>query len=606
MTNPFTVFSPEGLAAEEVVELFVENSPGADSIQSAGHSMLVGPRGAGKSMMLRYMEPDCQRLVHANGGEPSKLCDLPYYAAYVTVRETELSIPSIGLIEKSHSNIPLNEHLLVLTISLSMLGRAHRNGHYDEQIKIGAVSSRLNEIKSMHAVVPTDEIYPEDTEEVVLEKMTKWLTAEHEYAMDYFGRLLINGASVSFDRKLFRFAGFLSPMVAVLKDFPSMPSTGSFYLCVDDADRLTETQTKILNSWLARRNSEFNLKVSYEMFGYKTFYTTSDTRIEAPHDYQELRISDVYTSNKKTNYRDRMRSMINRRLMRADITRTKFKIPDVDDFFPEDHHQKIQIDRIKQQKKREIESQGTGRSSRTRDDLYRYVLPDYISSLGGGKRSRSTYKYSGFDQLVDISSGVPRYFLEAAQKMYDRQVVRSGTKAAIREISAEVQDSVVRDLASELYMDELEKLKMDPKSSAAPDVALRLNNLVGSLGALFEKIMNDPHASERRVFSFALSDYPDTQVEEVLRLGLKYAFLSRSSIGRKEGFGRTEKYVLSRRFAPYWNLDPSGFSAYKFLTNAEIKLMMESPNQYRLQLRRENVRYDELQLEMPLTDEGSE
>src|SRR5260221_205323 len=34
--NPFAVFSPEGLPAEDVIDLFVKDVPGVDSIQSLG------------------------------------------------------------------------------------------------------------------------------------------------------------------------------------------------------------------------------------------------------------------------------------------------------------------------------------------------------------------------------------------------------------------------------------------------------------------------------------------------------------------------------------------------------------------------------------------
>ncbi len=604
MKNPFAVFSPEGLNAKEVVDLFIEASPGVDSIQTDGHAMLLGPRGAGKSMILRYMEPDCQRIALRSEGIERQLCDLPYYSAYITIRETELSLPFLALVEQSHAAVPLNEHILVLTIALSALRRSLKNDHFSVPSNVSkTVVEEIVRLHSMHSRSSPAVSLIDVDERSVIKFLADWLADEHEYAIDYFNGLITSSSLPPFERKLFRFQGFLTRLITLIKEFPSMPRSARFFLSIDDADRLSTTQARILNTWLSRRNNDFSLKVSYEMYGYKTFYTNLDTRIEAPHDYQEIRVSDVYTSNKKTSYRDRMRQMIGRRLATAGIAKGKHEVPDVDRFFAEDHAQSVRVERLREQKKAKLLQTG-GRSARLRDDLYRYVLPEYISSLGGSRKSRSQYRYSGFDQLVDISSGVPRYFLEAAQKMYDRQLVRTGPYAAIREIAPEVQDSVVRDLASDLFMEELEKLKMDPDGAVGGDVALKLHNLIGCLGALFEKIQNDPNASERRVFSFALSDYPDPEVEAVLRLGLRHAFFSRSSIGRKEGFGRTERYVLSRRFAPYWNLDPSGFSAYKFMTNAEMREMMLHPNRHRLSLRRRGA--DEDQLEIILGDEGAE
>lgn len=605
MDNPFAVFSPEKQSAEKVVSLFVENSPGVDSIQADGHAMLVGPRGAGKSMLLRYMEPDCQRLVLKPSSLPS-LRDLPYYAAYLSVRDTDLDLMAAAVSPPLPLNdLPLNEHLLVLTVGLKILERAIENEHFGYASADGPGFDKLFALYKT-SLSPEEvakgrqaDLQKFDTEADVIKRLRQWLVEQHSYASEFVSKLSARSSPL-FERRLLRFSNFLSPLIAALKQLPSMPSNGRFFLAIDDADRLSVTQTKILNTWLSRRTSDFSIKVSYEMYGYKTFYTSIDSRIESPHDYQEIRVSDIYTSNVKISYRDRMRLMIGLRLNvgghSSDIESA------VNSFFPEDVKQRVAIERLRDQIRLKLSSSGS-RSNRPRDDIYRYLMPEYITSLGGNRKSRSKYRYCGFDQLVDISSGVPRYFLEAAAKMYDRQLVRPLSKHPINHVSAEVQDSVVRDLAQNLFMDELEKLRMDKHGGSAPEVAERLQNLIGCLGAMFERIMNDPAASERRIFSFAISDQVSADVDEVLRLGLRHAYLSRSSIGRKEGFGRTERYVLSRRFAPFWNLDPSGFSAYKFLTNDDLLVMMMRPGQFRSRLRRGEFLADGPQLELPIEDD---
>lgn len=56
--NPFRVFSPEEMVAEDVCELFVEPFTDFSKITLPGHAMLNGPRGSGKSMIFRYLLPD--------------------------------------------------------------------------------------------------------------------------------------------------------------------------------------------------------------------------------------------------------------------------------------------------------------------------------------------------------------------------------------------------------------------------------------------------------------------------------------------------------------------------------------------------------------------
>src|SRR5438045_162053 len=69
LTNPFVVESPEKLDAEEVFQLFVEENSGVDVVDNKKHTFIWGPRGSGKTMLLRYLEPRCQAIKHKQGNE---------------------------------------------------------------------------------------------------------------------------------------------------------------------------------------------------------------------------------------------------------------------------------------------------------------------------------------------------------------------------------------------------------------------------------------------------------------------------------------------------------------------------------------------------------
>ena len=78
--NPFKVFTPEGMSARDAVDLFVEVSE-FNKIQDLGNTMLNGPRGSGKSMLFRYLMPDCQ-MIHRD----SELHDLPFLLFWYRLR----------------------------------------------------------------------------------------------------------------------------------------------------------------------------------------------------------------------------------------------------------------------------------------------------------------------------------------------------------------------------------------------------------------------------------------------------------------------------------------------------------------------------------------
>ena len=154
---------------------------------------------------------------------------------------------------------------------------------------------------------------------------------------------------------------------------------------------------------------------------------------------------------------------------------------------------------------------GEGRGYRASDDAVRYARPDYIKSLAGTSKSASSYCYAGFEQLVHVSSGVVRYFLEPAAKMYSEATTKGDGKP-VSSIPPGIQNSVLREMAKAFLFDELDKESQDKSGEAPPaeDLA-KLANLIEALGGLFHQCILSDRA-ERRVFSIAFSDTPSQEI----------------------------------------------------------------------------------------------
>jgi hypothetical protein len=302
---------------------------------------------------------------------------------------------------------------------------------------------------------------------------------------------------------------------------------------------------------------------------YKTYRTATNQRIDAPHDYTEIDISTVYASS-KSRYSKRVEEIVSRRLKRHGLTVTP------KEFFPEYAKQEEEIKQIGESYAAKWNDEGRG--NRPRDDANRYARPDFIKSLGGAKKGSSKYRYAGFEQLVYLSSGVIRYFLEPASRMYaDELSICNGQP--VMQIDSATQDRIVKDEAQKFLMSEFDKLSEEDAEQRSAGRFLQLRNLIHALGGAFHEILISDR-SERRVFSIAFSDAPDRDVLTVLKLGVQYGYLQEASIGNKEGTGRTRMFVLSRRLAPFFVLDPTGFAGYKFVTNAAIKEAILKPRAF--------------------------
>jgi hypothetical protein len=150
----------------------------------------------------------------------------------------------------------------------------------------------------------------------------------------------------------------------------------------------------------------------------------------------------------------------------------------------------------------------------------------------------------------------------------------------IKDITSKIQNEIIRDAASEALLYEMDKNRKEGDPDAVPREDIdRLINLVQGLGGLFRQILLS-NKSERRVFSIALSDELSALVERILDIGINFGFFHRSTIGRKnrKSGGRTKLFVMNRRLAPNWTLDPTGFSGYLFIMNSVLEEFINNPH----------------------------
>ena len=559
--NPFAVQTPEALSAADMVSLFVDVFADFHLVRNQGHTFLNGPRGTGKSMMFRYLEPDCQQLATRNG-----VAQLPFLGVHVPIKHTRLNLTEIERLKGSHAEALIAEYYMVLTCMQRCINALKRSDIPNSTENMDALGNfcrtlfpELLELAGHSVELP--QIASSGKEGDYFRWLERVLAGLLGELASYLRRIAFPNASFVYEGAVGNFVDLLCPFVNALRDLPFVPS-GPFYLLMDDADNLSLTQTRVLNEWVSTRSTaEICLKVSTQL-RYKTFATLTGGVISTPHDYDEVNISAIYTSE-KTHYRERMHSIIRKRLEVYGVNST----PEA--FFPDNANQECAINLI--HRRYVDKGDEAARGSRARDDATRYARPDYIRELHTKRGGSSRYSYSGFQQLVHISSGVIRHFLDAAAEMYAEEFSRN---QCVTNVSPRIQDRVVRQQADRLFFGEFDKIVRDEAATSPRYEDLqRLRSLVRGLGGMFFELLVS-EASERRVFSVALSDTDNQDVLDVLDLGVQYGYFHRSTIGTKKFAGRVPLYILTRRLAPFFSLDPTSFAGYQFITTTELESAM--------------------------------
>ena len=588
--NPFKVFTPEGLDAEDAIDLFVPVHH-FHKIKDLGHTMLNGPRGCGKSMIFRYLMPDCQRLELQTGLEA-----LEFFAVLISIKNTAPNVTEFSRLDDRNAKIILNEHVLCSFVAAALFKSLKQlisgespqwdsiaAGFYNDSLlhRLRAAGWKEQESSPVHSKTPLTK---------TLDVAQKLCDEVYHAINTYAARLSFPGnGPVPYDGALCSYLSFLHPLLNDLRTLPFLP-TGPVYLLIDDGDYLSHTQTRVLNSWVATRmQHEVSIKISTQL-QYKTFSTVGGLPIQAPHDFQEINVAEVYTSH-RSRYLENLILIIEKRFKKAHISVTPQQM------FPPDERQEKAIQKIGEKIRKSWPSEGRGH--RASDDVTRYARPEYIKSLGGISKSKSSYRYAGFDQLVHISSNLIRYFLEPAAQMFDEERSRFPVDEPVLYIEPETQDRVIREQAEKLMFTEFDKIVREhpdrdseggeaTSSDKHQERTEQLRNLIRALGGTFhQKLISDD--AERRVFSVAISGTPDQEVMKVFNLGVQYGYFHQSSIGNKDGTGRTRLFVLTRRLAPHFLLDPSSFAGYFWVTSDVLKEGMADPDKILRKIKKEGV-----------------
>ncbi|CAA6692637.1 MULTISPECIES: hypothetical protein [unclassified Lentimonas] len=555
MKNPFSVKTPETLSAADIAASFIDVFSDFQKILDPSHTFIHGPRGTGKSMMLRYLEPEVQIAAK----KVRRARELDFFAVHIPIKSSYYSIGDLGMLDGAAAGL-LSEHFLVINIATEIISSLDAFTDFTEQER----QSFLQQCGQL-----MEEVGFEGSEEAApsnFNKLSQILKLEYKLTKKYISTLTFTKTLIPYEATLLTYGEFLEPLIHLIRQLEVTP-TGPIFLMLDDADNLPVTMQQVVNGWVSYRSTEnICLKISTQQ-RYRTWRTPSGMLIESSHDFSEIDISSVYTSKQSSHYYDNVEKVILRRLSLAginDVTPSQF--------FPSNEEQDRCLTRIKAQIGNEWD-QGRGISARRSDDILRYSTSEYMKGLAA-KKKQNHFSYAGFRSLVDISSGTIRGFLEPAALMYS-ELQAKDPNPRINQIPAETQDRVLSKWSQSLILEGFERLKNDINTTenGESDDVEKLRSLINGIGELFQAklVSND---SERRLIAFMVTQSLSKSTQNVLDLAVEWGYFHVKTIGRKEGVGRNRAYILNRRLAPYFKLDPSGYAAYISITPKDLELAM--------------------------------
>lgn len=543
--NPFIHDAATNLSEEIISELYIDIED-SEMIESQRNVFVTGYRGSGKSMLLRHNTFSMRYSRNQN---------LDFIGIYVSCMTPFFSQKEHLLVDDNFQKKIVDEHMLVLVMSINLI-KSIKNDFLlsDEESKI------IQELK-----------YYFDIDSSSLDDFYRFLNREL-----FNTQKETNISPETFYKNAYTFSSLIFPIVEALSSIDKLLNT-RFSFLIDDGQLLSDFQKRSLNSWISFRDTrKINFKVAITSTKEYAFYTDTNSVILDNHDFVVVDLEKNFFG-KETNYFEFAKKIIERRLQKFG-----FKNHKAEEFFPEDVNFEKRIDEIK-----ENFIKGTYPELKDQTEEYRktkaskYTRAIYFRERLEKPRSNNpTTAYTGFNTLVNISTGVIRNLLIPCSTMYEYEKNKSKLDKVEYIHSKTQYEAIIKE--SQKKWESLKYLSVQIEG-CDEETSLKIEKFLKNFGNQLKSILLDPSSTEKQVLTFTiekLDDYHNkNNIKQILLIAEKAGLLY-SRIGPGRNSNRTTWYTPNRILWTELGLDPVGQNGRINIRPEDFEHMTENEIDY--------------------------
>lgn len=537
LINPFEYEGANNLPDREIIDYYIEDYNFSRFIQSTKNIFLIGERGSGKTMTLLYNSFKIQYK------KAKQQCDPIVFdriGIHIPCNTPLFHKKEYLLLDDDFKKSIICEHYLVLSILYAIADTLAEIPEIIESIK-DMKDDFLSEIEYVWSVDLDHHItnFFESIKRYVNKEMIATQKKINTYNSDAFYE-----NALSFSSSIMPFFGLIRKI--------DLLCTSHFLIMIDDAHDMNKYQIQTLNSWIAYRDhSIFSFKVATAKVNRPTFITSTGGSILEGHDFITVDMERAY-QNEETDFFKLAKKIVEKRLENIGLKGVL-----AEDFFPVNESFSKDIEHYKKIAKQQAQEKfGKSATKSIQDYIYKYHRAMYFK-----ERSAKANKppYSGFETIVDISTGIVRNLLDPCYWMFDNAL--NSNKGGITLISPKIQNQIIVERSQRMWdilRDGLDKII----DNCTIEQGKQIFQLFENLMMLFSKrLMSDISEPRAIVFSISQRDsHPDLykEVIDLIDLARKVQFIY-TRVGNAKDKGKQEVYYVPNRLLfPSLGLDPHG------------------------------------------------
>lgn len=551
LANPFDLVTANDLEYTEIPRIFVREYTDFNRIIKHFDTILEGQRGTGKTMILRYLAYETQIAIWVEKQENTG-------ASFVKRKEHFVGIYcrlEQGVFDRN---------------DLDAVENASRRDHlFEHRLSLFCLSHVLKTLKTLLSFNPIS--FPafqnlkfrlaQLLEEPQLRDGNEWIDV-YNLAQEiiglrvtqedlHLGSLLPGSTPTSFNAWL-TLAGQLTPFLEFIQE--SLEIMCPFFILLDDFDVLRPGQQQsVFRSAAARKINVVCFKYGIMTLGKKVILSGSDRTYREGHDYDSMSL-DWTDRGLQTKYKDAVQLITDKRLSAKGWPQSLSFSSILDTW----SRGKQLRDEVRRQMHVEWDKLPASKKPKTFENYFsKYGNARYFHHLASKKIH---HRYSGYEAVIDISSGIYRQYLELCNRIVVKAFAASWKPDSQQVINSEIQDEAIREYSRDM-MDSLSVTAGDTTALLAGDINVTSKHMVTFIQSLSQLFKKRLHSSirEPEIFCISIRDELDFNptAKAILDVAVRESILQRRSADyspKTPGGPSLPTFMLNRRLAPRWGL----------------------------------------------------
>ncbi len=588
--NAFQHFYPDQqLIPRNLVRLFVKEYTEYNALTSFTHTFVFGSRGSGKTMLFKFLEPECRAIecgtMEGFFNQPD--CFIAVYIGYNTGDYTKTEFCKL----LSDKEVPLDfskkiiMHYFIMDIADWTINTVL------EQLNDRIISTNQGEVvtniisvldrKNLYADILKSKLDLKALKSLIEKERDRVLSTIEDYENSYGipgNRLNYSG---NFTDPSCQKGSFLHTFFNGLRNLVGVEDVPFFLLFdevtkIEGVETLIEFHQQIINTLISQRvHNLVCVKVSACCESYNADVDINGRAIEEIHDYHVIHLDSLYTNNKETYYQ-RIKGITNRRLEIA-----QWEVRDIETFLPENPTEIQKMNEAIEYTGKEYDTLQKDRKIESKQNyINKYARARFFQKY----LEKTEYGYTGFDNLVHFSSGITRTFLDVCFYMineYKQKFPNIGSQH-IKFIPFEIQKNAVESYSNSFIDTEILKpIRRRATGSRERNLLEELFNLIEAIGQAFKIRLDNENSRYPRIISFSIKEtLRDPRLERVLQKALRECFFHNKWYRGKSGYEMLECFILNKRLCPRYKLDLSGFQGRIEISQEHLLLALDDPGKF--------------------------